>query len=280
MAQRDTSGRGEPNRKASDHLDRAQEEAADMGRQAMDAGRQQIGAAQHRIRAVFEQQTHRAADQLGGVASVLHQAAEQLDAENNGTAARYAVQAADRVEQVADMLRNSTVDDVVAQVEGFARRQPEVFMGAAFAVGFLFARFVKSSADRRNAAMHGGSQPYAREGGYAQGRYARGPFGADRATATRPDIAGAHPVPTGTNVGAASATVDTGARARAGAQRSTVQTRDAAELMAGGSPEPTRATGEIPDETLGSVAAANARPQETIPQPTAPDNSANKGSPS
>ena len=72
-----------------------------------------------------------------------------MNEENNGTAARYAGQVADRVERVADMLRNSTMDDMVGQVERFARRQPEVFVGAAFAMGFLFARFVKSSGERR-----------------------------------------------------------------------------------------------------------------------------------
>lgn len=166
MADRDTLGTGEPNRKASDPMasnsmannghgkDHSQNRAPsdDINRlagEAADAGRDTIGAAQGRIRSLLETQTGRAADQLGSVANALHKAAEQLNDENNGTAARYAGQAADRVEQVADMLRNSTVDDMVGQVERFARRQPEVFVGAAFAVGFLFARFVKSSGERR-----------------------------------------------------------------------------------------------------------------------------------
>ena len=166
MADRDTLGTGEPNRMASDPMarnsmandghgkDHSQSRAPsdDINRlagEAADAGRDSIGAAQGRIRSLLETQTGRAADQLGSVANALHKAAEQLNDENNGTAARYAGQAADRVEQVADMLRNSTVDDMVGQVERFARRQPEVFVGAAFAVGFLFARFVKSSGERR-----------------------------------------------------------------------------------------------------------------------------------
>ncbi|HEY0838213.1 MAG TPA: hypothetical protein VGE72_30175, partial [Azospirillum sp.] len=157
MATRDTSDQGRPNRKASEPMDRAQDEAqnlghraAQSGQEALDAGREQMGAAQSRIRSLLEQQTHRAADQLGGVAQALHQAAQQLNDENNGTAARYADQAAQRIDGVADMLRHSTVDDMVAQVEGFARRQPEVFIGGAFALGFLFARFIKSSGERQH----------------------------------------------------------------------------------------------------------------------------------
>ncbi|KAA0685860.1 hypothetical protein [Azospirillum brasilense] len=184
MADRDTLGTGEPNRKSPDPManrgantgmggDRSQNKGSSddlnrMAGEATDAGRDTIDAAQGRIRSLLEMQTGRAADQLGSVANALHKAAEQLNEENNGTAAHYAGQAADRVERVADMLRNSTVDDMVGQVERFARRQPEVFVGAAFAVGFLFARFVKSSGERR---FRGASSSHL-TGGYS--RYDRG----------------------------------------------------------------------------------------------------------
>ena len=137
------------NSMGNNSTDRTSGDVSRMAGDATQAGRDSIHSAQGRIRSLLEQQSHRAADQLGSVANALHKAAEQLSDENNGTAAHYAGQAADRVEQVADMLRNSTVDDMVGQVERFARRQPEVFVGAAFAVGFLFARFVKSSGERR-----------------------------------------------------------------------------------------------------------------------------------
>ena len=134
---------------------------------AMETGRETLGQAQGRIRSLLEQQTGRAADQLGGVANALHKAAEQLKqengGENGGVVADYAVQAADRVERVADMLRDATVDDIVGEVEGFARRQPEVFIGAAFAVGFLAARFIKSSGERRmhraSTSLRGNAHP-------------------------------------------------------------------------------------------------------------------------
>ncbi|CAO3410024.1 hypothetical protein [Azospirillum largimobile] len=130
---------------------------------AVATGRETLGQAQGRIRSLLEQQTGRAADQLGGVANALHKAAEQLNQENGGVVADYAVQAADRVERVADMLREATVDDIVGEVEGFARRQPEIFIGAAFAVGFLAARFIKSSGERRmhraSTSLRGNAHP-------------------------------------------------------------------------------------------------------------------------
>lgn len=143
-----------------DEMKKSVNRAAD---EVMSTGRETLGNAQGRIRSLLEQQTGRAADQLGGVANALHKAAEQLNEENGGVVADYAEQAASRVERVADMLRDATVDDIVGEVEGFARRQPEVFIGAAFAVGFLAARFLKSSSDRRmhraTTSLRGNAHP-------------------------------------------------------------------------------------------------------------------------
>ncbi|CAO3433872.1 hypothetical protein [Azospirillum doebereinerae] len=147
MADRDTTDTGRTGSQDTvAGMKQSVKQAADA---ALDVGRDGVDSAQGRIRSLLEQQTDRAADQLGGVASALQKAADQLQAENNGTAAQYAVQAADRVERVADMLRHSSLDDIVGEVEGFARRQPELFIGGAFALGFLAARFVKSSGERR-----------------------------------------------------------------------------------------------------------------------------------
>lgn len=157
---------------AKDAVDRAR-------RQAETTGRDTLGEAKGRVRAIFEAQTHRAADQLDTVAQAIHSAAEQLQDENAGVAARYTEQAAHRVGEVADLIRHSTVDDVVGRVEGFARRNPEIFLGAAFGVGLLFARFVKSSAQRRDG--YGRRYTSAREAGY--GGY--GPLDQDQ---DRPDM--------------------------------------------------------------------------------------------
>lgn len=237
-------GQGGPNDKATGPLGHAREEATE-------AGRQGVGAAQNRIRAVFEQQSHRAADQIGSVAQALHQAAEQLEAENNGTAARYTTIAADRVEQFADTLRNSTVDDLVGQVEGFARRQPEIFLSAAFGIGFLFARFIKSSGERIRMADLTRQQGQSGQPGGGRG------------------MGG------GTGGGGGGG----GARQRGGI-------RDAAELMAGGSPEPTRTetpkAGIVEPEPLknqpvtatatptSAAKASDARLQGTKPQEAKP----------
>jgi ElaB/YqjD/DUF883 family membrane-anchored ribosome-binding protein len=60
------------------------------------------------------------------------------------TIAEYAQSAADAVEQVAGYIRDTSTEQIVHETELFARRQPLVFLGSAFAVGFLAARFLKS----------------------------------------------------------------------------------------------------------------------------------------
>jgi hypothetical protein len=90
---------------------------------------------------------HRAVDQLEDVAQSLRSAGAQLPADN--AASRYIVQAANQVDHLASFLNNRDVSDLLHDVEDFARRQPAVFVGGAFALGVLGARFLKSSQRNR-----------------------------------------------------------------------------------------------------------------------------------
>ena len=60
------------------------------------------------------------------------------------SAAKYTKTAARKIEDVAGYFENKTVRDMARDLEGFARRNPVVFLGAAFGLGFLAARFLKS----------------------------------------------------------------------------------------------------------------------------------------
>ncbi|HYG87696.1 MAG TPA: hypothetical protein VD978_15660 [Azospirillum sp.] len=259
MATHDASSQGGPEHKAAKPLDRAQEEATE-------ASRQGIGAAQNRIRTVFEQQSHRAADQVGSVAQALHSAAKQLEAENNGAVARYTGIAADRVEQFADTLRNSTIDDIVAQVEGYARRQPEIFLGAAFGIGFLFARFIKSSGERvrmadmtrqQSLASHQGEQ--SRQRGSSGGSYN---FSTERQNIGGSYPAGARSVGGGGRDQPRSSPQSTPGSPSTG---SSAGTRDAAQLMTGGSPEPIKSESATGEPNRAEPVSGAGKPQESKP---------------
>jgi hypothetical protein len=97
-------------------------------------------------------QKDRATDGLGNVAQAVRQSTQQLRDQQHETIAQYVEKAADQLERFSANLRNRNVTDIVDEVQRFARRQPAVFIGSAFALGVLGARFLKSSADRRHAA--------------------------------------------------------------------------------------------------------------------------------
>ena len=117
--------------------------------QAKDRAQQLVSTAQERVtetvQSRIDAQRFRAADSLSSVAESLRSTSQQFPAGGDGIA-RYINQAADRVEDVAHYLHDRELSEIVDEVEGFARRQPAAFLGGAFALGILGARFLKSSA--------------------------------------------------------------------------------------------------------------------------------------
>ena len=92
-------------------------------------------------------QKTRATEALGSVAAALRQSSQPLRDNNQETLADYAGKAADQLEQFSTRFRERDLTELMDDVNRFARRQPALFVGAAFAVGALAARFLKSSPD-------------------------------------------------------------------------------------------------------------------------------------
>ena len=94
-------------------------------------------------------QKDRVTGSLNGFADTLHEAGKQLESsDQSGFFAKYVQQAADRVEQVANHLDEREINELLAEVETYARQQPAIFLGGAFVLGVLGARFLKSSGQR------------------------------------------------------------------------------------------------------------------------------------
>ena len=66
--------------------------------------------------------------------------------------APYLRDAASRVHRVSSTLRERGIDELFREVGDFARRRPAFVIGACLAGGFALARFLKSSAERSEAA--------------------------------------------------------------------------------------------------------------------------------
>jgi hypothetical protein len=99
-----------------------------------------------KVRSGFDTQKGKAADGLGSMAQALRQSSEQLRQQNqDGAVSGYIATAADQVERLSGYLRSTKTKEIVANVERFARQQPALFVGGAFMLGILGARFLKSS---------------------------------------------------------------------------------------------------------------------------------------
>lgn len=70
-----------------------------------------------------------------------------------GLTARYTGAAASQIEKVADYFERKNLRAMMRDAEDFARRNPAIFLGAAFGLGLVAARFLKSSPPSANESV-------------------------------------------------------------------------------------------------------------------------------
>jgi hypothetical protein len=99
---------------------------------------------------IGERQKSAGADQLTGVASAVHAAADELDRQLPG-AAGYVHQAASRIEDAAAGLRNRSLSDLIEDVRHLAHERPFALFGGAVVAGFALSRFLKSGVTHTDA---------------------------------------------------------------------------------------------------------------------------------
>jgi hypothetical protein len=102
-----------------------------------------------RATAQLSTQKDRATDGLGSVAQAVRQSTQHLRENKQDAIANYVEKAADQIDRFSTQLRNRDVGELVNEVQRFARRQPALFVGSAFAIGVIGARFLKSSSDNQ-----------------------------------------------------------------------------------------------------------------------------------
>ena len=144
-----------------------------MASQATEALGQATDQAKSTATSKVSEQKDKAAEGLGSVAQAFTQVGDQLRSENP-TIAGFADTAADRLQQFAGTLSTKDVTELMDDVEQFARRQPAMFLGAAFALGVVGARFFKSSTPSSSRSYQ---SSYNRSAGYNYSRYDTGSYG-------------------------------------------------------------------------------------------------------
>jgi ElaB/YqjD/DUF883 family membrane-anchored ribosome-binding protein len=116
----------------------AQEKAADL---------REKGTA--RVRDQFDQRSTQAGSEMRSLADALRRSGQELSGEGNSNTSQLTTQAADRIERAGSYLEQKRGDELMRDVETFARRRPWMLAGIGLLAGVVAARFVKASSEQR-----------------------------------------------------------------------------------------------------------------------------------
>jgi hypothetical protein len=166
-----------PTQEQSGIVDAAREKIQQFASQARETASEQVESR-------FSTGKTRATQTLGSIAQTLKSSSQQLRDQEEAGIGRYADQAAGKVEEISHYLENASLNDVAERVENFARREPALFIAGAVALGFIGARFLKSSQRNQQGQsdMRQGFQGRVQPRGAEQGMQER-----DRAWRGTPD---------------------------------------------------------------------------------------------
>jgi ElaB/YqjD/DUF883 family membrane-anchored ribosome-binding protein len=142
------AGGTEPSMDSMDQMDGGMTGSTES-RSLVDRGKDQV-------RTRVDDQKAKVARTLSSVASSLKTSSLDMQTGDAAAIGNVVDRVADQVERAANYLERSNAEEIVGGVERFARRNPALFIGAAFAVGLLGARFLKSSSRMQISSFEGG----------------------------------------------------------------------------------------------------------------------------
>jgi hypothetical protein len=127
---------------------------------AKESGGQVINQAKEQASLTIGTQKSNLASGLGNVADSIRKVGDNLrEGEETsgivGVTAKYSDTLARQLENLSSYLDRREMKDMMRDLEGFARRNPAVFIGSAFAFGFLAVRFLKSSSPNQVTGTNG-----------------------------------------------------------------------------------------------------------------------------
>jgi hypothetical protein len=126
-----------------------QDAASQVQEKVKESAGQAKSQAGERVREQVDTRSTQAGEQVRSVAQAMRQSGEQLRGQQKEGAAKVVEGSAERAERLGSYLERANADEILQEVENFARRQPWVVAAGAFAVGLVAARFLKASSSRR-----------------------------------------------------------------------------------------------------------------------------------
>ena len=107
------------------------------------------GSASERVRQELQLRSTQAGSQLHSTAAAMRRTTEQLRQEGNEEGAKAMEFVAERAERFGGYLTGVHADQMLRDVEAFARRQPWLAAFGGAAAGFFASRFLKASSSAR-----------------------------------------------------------------------------------------------------------------------------------
>jgi ElaB/YqjD/DUF883 family membrane-anchored ribosome-binding protein len=117
--------------------------------QAQEKAKEVAGQAKGRLREQVDQRSTQAGEQLSSAAGDVRSVAEQLRTQGKDTPARYAEQAAEKANQVGQRLQDASGDELLRDVEDFARKNPWAIAAGGLVLGLAASRMLKASSSER-----------------------------------------------------------------------------------------------------------------------------------
>lgn len=171
--------------KAQQVAEKTQEKVSETASMAKEQAKRAASQVTEQAKSTVDTRMTDVAGELGSVANAVRQTSYEIGGENE-TVARYGERIAEQLEGISSYLNEKGVEDVLTDLQDFARRKPAVFLGGAFMLGMVVGRFLRSSGDRYGYE-HEGSDRYgayyddsrddsyaARSGYQGQNRYQSG----------------------------------------------------------------------------------------------------------
>lgn len=135
--------------------DQAKEKVQEAAEQVQQKAVEVKAQAGDRVRRELDVRSTDAGQQLSLTADALRRTGDQLRGDGKETPAKVVTAVADRAERLGGYLTQAKADQMLGDVENFARRQPLLFAVGGATIGFLASRFVKASSSTRYQAGNG-----------------------------------------------------------------------------------------------------------------------------
>jgi vacuolar-type H+-ATPase subunit H len=114
--------------------------------------------ARGKVREQVDQRSTQAGEQISSAADDVRSVAGELRTQGKDTPARYAEQAADKAQEIGQRLQNASGDELLRDVEDFARRNPWAVAAGGLVLGLAASRMLKaSSGERYRTSMSNGN---------------------------------------------------------------------------------------------------------------------------